>query len=1297
MIVLDDDVDLLTEDEPPLKRLRRSVGDEQKIPWSGNVLVGAGYRSSDQMVVPTVEETHRTHVIDRIASPETDFPSAGGEATQSGQRLVRSPSISSDSSGDESGDSSSTEQHKGRYAVRPLSCVAIPGPALPRSACLGWKRSLEPTREFTAVDQLNAAFEKAHVDDLEPPEYKHFRLDDFSIYRPRSPSGVLELVSLDRLLRHGFSEFQFDGILSVGDERYYVEGVPFRTLAIDGYGDLETTNLKNQICIQSPVSYHRNLWYQLGAPSSEYHRFYRPFLWLAHFTKYFVDYLLDHTNVTMEHFRRRFVVWLEAQHKADEAFMAWLAYCNLRDFRTTVAANVDFLIKECFSIDDRESGLCRQPIWGEIDSQNLTAIPRQLNVELLTVVTPYAYQCFKSMYFGHQLQVRRITNTWVKAEVMARKLRLKLTPHMFVEAPSGSTTIPMTPQSPPESLNASTGLAVDEGDVVCVPPNENGWKSTAQVWYAYVQRVRVLKERTEERTVLDVLWLYEAADTTLGEANYPFNNELFFSDNCSCGEDALDLDYIIGKVDVSFFATNPYAESGLFIRQKFRTIHDEDTYDFVSLQESDMRCDCDKKVPIFDDCRSKYAIGDTVLVQDWNKILSEDCLEPAQILRFDNEKRRVMLRPLKRRSRFDPNARPNELVPSSELFSKPASKVVRQCHVRYFERHRIHRGELPIPYDQGGAGDYYFITGQEASGSQMQTPPHSSLDSTDEADDDDDDNDSDRAAFPPIKEGWDPEAPSIPKLRGMGIFCGGGNFDRGLEEGGTVEFRYAIDWDEYALNSYRLNAYHPDKMEYFLGSVNDYLAQAMAGNARENIALPGEVNLISAGSPCPGFSMLQLHKLSDESTRNASMVASVVSYVDHYVPEYFILENVVNITRGMGPNRDENVFAQILAALVGLGYQIQQLLMDGWFHSSPQQRSRVFIIASAPGLPSLPPPQYTHAHPKSMALHKRALGVSSNGMQFGMRRNVYTPFEHISARKAVEDLPNIADSQVQLCPQFPDHRTATEERTRNRIRMSVVPTLPYEMGLIQAKLKGLIRGEPFEYCENSNAVRQKPNSRLYSRINPEGLFPTITTKLLPADGVNGRVLHWEQHRVITVMEAKRAQGYRDEEVIVGNPIRQLKIIGNSVDRKVSLVLGLALRESWMKASQDGLNTISPSDGGTMSPRESSSEPWTKSNDNDNDNDHDEDQDLKILKDLSTPAQRSSTNFIDLTSPTPSEPDDDDDDDRSMHLENNAAEDGVSEPSLQQQSALSVPLNEAQIAEVQRFRFKAIHRFIGIAG
>jgi DNA (cytosine-5)-methyltransferase 1 len=161
----------------------------------------------------------------------------------------------------------------------------------------------------------------------------------------------------------------------------------------------------------------------------------------------------------------------------------------------------------------------------------------------------------------------------------------------------------------------------------------------------------------------------------------------------------------------------------------------------------------------------------------------------------------------------------------------------------------------------------------------------------------------------------------------MGIFCGGGNLDPGVAEGGVVDVEYAVDYAEKAIHTYRVNA-SEDDVKFFFGSVDDYLAQAMQGTRKQAIAKPGDVDLLAGGSPCPGFSDLQQDKTSFQSLRNASKVASFVSFVYFYTPSYCMLENVVSMSKGTGLDKSENVFTHILAALVGLGYQVQQFLMD---------------------------------------------------------------------------------------------------------------------------------------------------------------------------------------------------------------------------------------------------------------------------------------------------------------------------------------------------------------------------------
>lgn len=179
------------------------------------------------------------------------------------------------------------------------------------------------------------------------------------------------------------------------------------------------------------------------------------------------------------------------------------------------------------------------------------------------------------MYFAAHLQMHDPVPD-VQAAIEERKRKMSLTPWN-----SGPVSRP-----PPCTVNHANQLKIRKGDVICTNPNAGDqWKrSKSEVWYAYVSGIHIDRQR---RTKLDVLWLYEPSDTTLENAYYPFQNELFLSDNCSCGEHGIPLEAVVAKLDVTWFVTDPHAVKGYFIRQKFQTVEAEDSYGFVTLNSKD--------------------------------------------------------------------------------------------------------------------------------------------------------------------------------------------------------------------------------------------------------------------------------------------------------------------------------------------------------------------------------------------------------------------------------------------------------------------------------------------------------------------------------------------------------------------------------------------------------------------------------------------------------------------------------------------------------------------------------------
>jgi DNA (cytosine-5)-methyltransferase 1 len=307
-----------------------------------------------------------------------------------------------------------------------------------------------------------------------------------------------------------------------------------------------------------------------------------------------------------------------------------------------------------------------------------------------------------------------------------------------------------------------------------------------------------------------------------------------------------------------------------------------------------------------------------------------------------------------------------------------------------------------------------------------------------------------------------------------------------------------------------------------------------------------------------GFSLLQQNILSETSLKNASHITTFCSAVDTYRPQYAVLENVVSMAYRRKGFEEQNVLSQLVACLVGLGYQVNQYIMDSWSYGSGQHRCRIILAIAAPGLEPIAKPWHTHSTPSGNTIG-RSLGELPNGQRFGQREQYATPFAYLSASTITSDLPDIGNGNVKTCISYPDHRVSHSPGPKERALLKCIPRYPPGCGYKEAHRRGLIPPS----LQNS----KKETGTAYRRIKKFGLVPTITTNLNMQDSRNGGILHWSQDRPITILDARRAQGYPDEEPVIGNLIDQYRIVGNGVDRKVSFALGRALYQSTVKNTQ----------------------------------------------------------------------------------------------------------------------------------
>lgn len=121
-------------------------------------------------------------------------------------------------------------------------------------------------------------------------EFFHsYRLEDFTIYYPSDRRLGCEMTILSNLsVKAGEAVLLFDGVLTDGETKRYLEGVPFMVLSVGNYADTTKHDVANNIWIQTDASQRLNVWYELGTPSEAYEHYWKPFVWLANFSKHVV-------------------------------------------------------------------------------------------------------------------------------------------------------------------------------------------------------------------------------------------------------------------------------------------------------------------------------------------------------------------------------------------------------------------------------------------------------------------------------------------------------------------------------------------------------------------------------------------------------------------------------------------------------------------------------------------------------------------------------------------------------------------------------------------------------------------------------------------------------------------------------------------------------------------------------------------------------------------------------------------------------------------------------------------------
>jgi DNA (cytosine-5)-methyltransferase 1 len=651
---------------------------------------------------------------------------------------------------------------------------------IPKSRYIGYEPPLSVCKEKVAVQELQDAIKQQKLTNPAPEtkaggDYansEEFELSHFAVYLPANNKWhPCEMRGLQHLAtKQGHGSFYFNGILSAGGLKRYVQGVPFKICPIGGYGP-ENHEVGRDIWIKSDLNSKSkaNIYYRLGAPASEYARFHEGFLWLANLAKHFVDFCeACEDPISIHNFRSDFHTWLEDTHGTSSRFRSWYQKYDNEDFSRAVVANVNFLFKESIGVNEE---LRSQPIWSETMEKD--SIPYQQIQEKQTVVTPYVYECFKDIIFGHHLlPIEPSSISKMQHTMRGRALDLSTNSlpttkpdqlpasQISIEIPDATAQFQKLRKEIQNIRVGSVLSVIKDGQGSVWKDEASRWKAATDndCWYVYVQGIH---ESKNGQRSFHCIWLYSPADTMCALMKYPWPNELFLSDNCTCTGRRIKEDEILDVVSIQWHGNPAQAGLKLFIRQTYL-----ENERFVTLKEAHKKCEHLKSREQIGKSieATKHPIGQTLLVPPTQKSRHE--LESYEIIRYITEgsKEFAILRWLQRRRDIDGTGKANELVYTNKTDQVSTSKLHGTCLVRFYSASDVEKRRIPAPYSRDGTGNAFYITKRlvQVGGISKMIPIEEDLPIT-------------------LIQGFDPaSSPPRNMLRGIDLYCGGGNFGRGI-------------------------------------------------------------------------------------------------------------------------------------------------------------------------------------------------------------------------------------------------------------------------------------------------------------------------------------------------------------------------------------------------------------------------------------------------------------------------------------------------------------------------------------
>ena len=359
------------------------------------------------------------------------------------------------------------------------------------------------------------------------------------------------------------------------------------------------------------------------------------------------------------------------------------------------------------------------------------------------------------------------------------------------------------------------------------------------------------------------------------------------------------------------------------------------------------------------------------------------------------------------------------------------------------------------------------------------------------------------------------------------LFSGCGGLSLGLEQAG-FEIVFANDINPKCAKTF-LNNIKTEENRFFIGDINDLI-----DNIQKYKKFFGDVDLLSGGPPCQGFSMANRQRVISDP-RNI-LYKSYLRFLSIVKPKFFIMENV----KGMASKKTEIIedFNDVLKH----EYNIALKILNAKDYGIPQNRERLFIIGNRIGAESetifhnISKREYkpfvlrdaiSDLPPLGIKKVKNNTSIENSEVGFSKTEYVYTktPFrEFINDGREIDFLYN--------------HKN----RYNNERDIKIFSLLPQGENSLHHSI-----AEIMPYKNRNHIFKDK-----YFKLKYDEICKTITSHIKFDCNM---YIHPTQPRGLSPREAARVQTFPDDFVFAGPQNSWYFQIGNAVPVKLAKIIG----------------------------------------------------------------------------------------------------------------------------------------------